>query len=99
MQIVFDRGLETQRAITVNFFGENISRGVLNASMSKVLSAEDTSVPDLSALESGFTTVDIADGDIPVPMQGQYDMVLDATAAYNSATKEYSVTVILGHTA
>ena len=56
MQIVFDRSLETQRAINVDFFGENISRGTLNASMSKVLNADDTTVPDLGTLQSGFTT-------------------------------------------
>lgn len=97
MQIVFDRGLETQRAINVDFFGENISRGTLNASMNKALSADDTAVPDLGTLQSGFTSMDIADGDIPVPVQGSYNAVLDASAAYNARTHEYSVTVVLGH--
>lgn len=44
MQIVFDRGLETQNAVTISFFGENISRNTLNATLSKVLSAEEYSV-------------------------------------------------------
>lgn len=96
MQIVFDRNLETQRAINVDFFGENLNRGTLNASMSKVLSAEDTTVPDLSTVKQAFSTVEIVDGNIPVPMQGSYNAVLDASAAYNSRSKEYSVTVILG---
>lgn len=97
MQIVFDRDLETQNAINIAFFGENMSRGTLNASMTKVLTAEDTSVPDLGTMPKEFSTVDIADGNIPVPVQGSYNTVLDASAAYNSTTKEYSVTVILGH--
>lgn len=96
MQIVFDRGLETQGAINIAFFGENLNRGTLNASMTKKLTAEDTAVPDLSAVPRAFSTVDIADGSIPVPVQGQYNAVLDASAAYNADTKEYSVTVILG---
>lgn len=96
MQIVFDRNLETQRAINVDFFGENLNRNTLNATLSKVLSAEDTAVPDLSTLQSTFTTVDIADGAIPVPVQGDYNAIMDSSAAYNSRTKEYSVTVILG---
>lgn len=96
MQIVFDRGLETQNAANVDFFGENLNRGTLNASMSKILTTEDTTVPDLSTLQSTFSTVDIADGAIPVPVQGDYNAVLDSSAAYNSRSKEYSVTVILG---
>lgn len=97
MQIIFDRNLETERAINVNFFGENIPRGTLNASMSKVLSANDTTVPDLSTVKQPFTTVAIVDGNIPVPVQGSYNAVLDASAAYNSRTKEYSATIILGY--
>ena len=96
MQIIFDRNLDTERAINVDFFGENISRGTLNASMSKVLTAEDTTVPDLSTVKQPFTTVEIVESDFPVPMQGSYNAVLDASAAYNSRSKEYSVTVILG---
>ena len=96
MQIVFDRGMETQRAINVDFFGENLSRCTLNASMSKVLTEEDTAVPDLGTSKEPFTTVEIVDGNIAVPMQGRYNAVLDASAAYNSRTKEYSATVILG---
>lgn len=97
MQIVFDRGLETQSAINIAFFGENMSRGTLNASMTRVLTAEDTAVPDLGTMPKEFSAVDIADGNISVPVQGSYNVVLDASAAYNSMTKEYSVTVILGH--
>lgn len=97
MQIIFDRNLETERAINVDFFGENISRGTLNASMSKVLSAKDTTVPDLSTVKQAFITMQMVDGNIPVPVQGSYNVVLDASAAYNSRTKEYSATIILGY--
>lgn len=99
MQIIFDRGLETQNAINIAFFGENFNRGTLNASMTKRLTEEDSTVPDIGSLAKNFTSVDIADGNIPVPVQGQYNTVLDASAAYNSATREYSVTVILGRRA
>lgn len=97
MQIIFDRNLDTERAINVTFFGENINRGTLNASMSKVLTAADTTVPDLSIVKQAFSTVDIVDGNILVPTQGTYNTVLDASAAYNSVSKEYSATVILGY--
>lgn len=96
MQIIFDRGLETQNAINIAFFGENLNRVTLNASMAKKLTVEDAAVPNLGTLAKDFTTVEIVDGNIPVPVQGDYNTVLDASAAYNSRTKEYSVTVILG---
>lgn len=98
MQIVFDRGLETQNAINIAFFGENMNRGTLNASMAKRLTAEDNAVPDLGTLKNRFSVLEIVDGSVPVPVQGSYNTVLDASAAYNSISKEYSVTVILGHT-
>lgn len=97
MQIIFDHNLETERAINVAFFGENIFRGTLNASMSKVLTAEESTVPDLSTVKQVFSTVQIVDGAIAIPMQGSYNAVLDASAAYNSHTKEYSATIILGY--
>ena len=98
MQIVFDRGLETQNAINIVFFGENVNRGTLNASMVKNLTAEDNAVPDLGTLKKRFSVLEIVDDSVSVPVQGSYNTVLDASAAYNSTTKEYSVTVILGHT-
>lgn len=98
MQIIFDRGLDTQRAITIDAFGENISRGILSASMSRTLCSGDVGVPYLGALKAGFATVDIVDGRIAVPVQGTYNAVVDAAAAYDSSTKEYSITVILGKT-
>ena len=96
MRIVFDKNLETEHEVAVDFFGENISRNTLNANMSKVLTVNDVNVPDLSDIKANFTTVDIFDGDIPVPIQGDYNIVLDASAAYNSKTKEYSITIIFG---
>lgn len=99
MQLIFDRGTSTQRAVEVAFFGENVFRGSLNASNSLILAdGASVSVPDLSPLRDNpsFTTVEVVDGSISVPLQGEYNTVLDASAAYNSTAKQYSVTVILG---
>ena len=40
MQIIFDKGTENQRAIAIDFFGENLFRGNLNASWNRQLGAE-----------------------------------------------------------
>lgn len=97
MKIVFDKDLSTKREVNINFFGENISRTTLNATMIKTLSATDTDVPNLESIKNGFTSVAIVDGDITVPIQNSYNKMVDASAAYNSQTKEYSVTIILGY--
>lgn len=97
MYIIFDKDLKTKRSVEIQFFGENMSRNILNASMNKVLTPEDSNVPDLREIRSGFRTVELVDGEIAVPIQGHYNTVLDASAAYNSTTKEYSVTVVLGN--
>lgn len=99
MQLIFDRGTGSQRAVDVAFFGENVFRGSLNASNNVILAdGASVTVPDLSPLRDNptFTTVEVVDGNINVPLQGEYNAVLDASAAYNSAAKQYSVTVILG---
>ena len=41
MQIIFDKGTENQRAIAIDFFGENLFRGNLNASWNRQLGAEE----------------------------------------------------------
>lgn len=98
MQLIFDRNLDTQRAVEVDFFGENLFRGTLNASYGRTLGGENAGVPDLSVLREKpiFSTVEIVDGAVAVPVQGSYNTVQDATAAYNASTRQYSVTVILG---
>ncbi len=98
MQLIFDRGLETQRAIEVDYFGENMFRGVLNASWNHKL-GEVESVPNLGTLRGNpsFTTVEAVTGTTTVPIQGTYNRVQDASAAYNAREGSYSVTVVLGY--
>lgn len=97
MQIVFDKELSTRYALNFNYFGESISRHTLSASMSKTLTAADIGVPELQNMPQTFSTVHVVDGNIEVPIQGDYNRVVDASAAYNSASKEYSATIILGY--
>ena len=101
MQIIFDKGTENQRAIAIDFFGENLFRGNLNASWNRQLDAE-TAAPNVATLKEvpTFSTVEIVDtvGDesFSVPMQGRYNTILDASAAYNAQSRQYSVTIVLG---
>lgn len=98
MQLIFDRNLDTQRAVEVDFFGENLFRGSLNASYSRILADDgSTTVPDLSVLKNNpkFSTVEVVDGAVAIPLQGSYNTVQDCSAAYNAASHQYSATVIL----
>ena len=104
MQIIFDKDTENQRAIAIDFFGENLFRGNLNASWNRQLDAEAT-VPNMAALKEvpTFSTVEIVDtvGDksFTVPVQGNYNTILDASAAYNAQSRQYSVTIVLDYVA
>ena len=104
MQIIFDKDTENQRAIAIDFFGENLFRGNLNASWNRQLDAE-ADVPNVAALKEAptFSTVEIVDtvGDksFSVPVQGSYNTILDASAAYNAQSREYSVTIVLDYVA
>ena len=62
MQIIFDKGTENQRAIAIDFFGENLFRGNLNASWNRQLGAE-AAVPNVAALKATptFSAVEIVD--------------------------------------
>lgn len=97
MQIIFDRGLETQAAINVTYFGENLTRNVLNAHMVQKITSTDVAVPDLRKMPRTFSTVNVVDDKISIPVQGEYNVVLDSAATYNSSTQEYSVTISLGY--
>ena len=102
MQIIFDKGTENQRAIAIDFFGENLFRGNLNASWNRQLGAE-AAVPNVAALKADptFSTVEIVDTvgeeSFSVPVQGSYNAILDASAAYNAQSRQYSVTIVLGY--
>ena len=102
MQIIFDKGTENQRAIAIDFFGENLFRGNLNASWNRHLGAE-AAVPNVAALKAAptFSTVEIVDtvseDSFSVPVQGSYNAILDASAAYNAQSRQYSVTIVLGY--
>lgn len=100
MQLIFDKNTANQRAVDVDFFGENLFRNTLNASYARIL-ADGVTVPDLSTLRGTpvFKTLDILDGNTLVPVQGSYNIVMDASAAYNSSTHQYTVTIILGASA
>ena len=104
MQIIFDKNTENQRAIAIDFFGENLFRGNLNASWNRQLDSE-AAVPNVAALKEvpTFSTVEIVDtvGDesFSVPMQGRYNTILDASAAYNAQSRQYSVTIVLDYVA
>lgn len=104
MQIIFDKDTENQRAIAIDFFGENLFRGNLNASWNRQLDAE-AAVPNVAALKEvpTFSSVEIVDtvGDesFSVPVQGRYNTILDASAAYNAQSRQYSVTIVLDYVA
>ena len=104
MQIIFDKDTENQRTIAIDFFGENLFRGNLTASWNRQLDAE-AAVPNVAALKEvpTFSTVEIVDtvndASFSVPVQGIYNTVLDASAAYNAQSRQYSVTIVLGYVA
>lgn len=98
MQLVFDRGLSTEHGVNIDFYGEALFRGTMNATWSRTLT-DNPSVPDLGTLRShpGFETVEVAVGNAPIPLQGDYNTVVDANATYNASTGVYTATVVLGH--
>ena len=60
-------------------------------------------MPNVAALKAAptFSTVEIAEAagaeSISVPVQGSYNAILDASAAYNAQSRQYSVTIVLGY--
>lgn len=97
MQLVFDRGLATEHGVNIDFYGEALFRGTMNATWSRTLT-DNPSVPDLGTLRSrpDFVTVEVAVGSTTIPLQGEYNAVVDANATYNAATGIYTATVVLG---
>ena len=53
-------------------------------------------VPTFSTMEIVDT---VGDESFSVPVQGSYNTILDASAAYNAQSREYSVTFVLDYVA
>lgn len=98
MQLIFDRGTASERAVEMDYYGENLFRGTMNASWNHRL-AESPDVPNLGTLRSipAFATLEVVTGTTIIPIQGTYNRVQDASAAYNAREGSYSVTVVLGY--
>ncbi len=100
MQIIFDKGLDTQRAIEVDSFSENVGRDVLSASWTRVLKS-DTAIPAVKTLTDNptFTTVEVVDTDgetaFSIPVQGEYNTIRDVNVNYSSAQCVYNLTIVL----
>lgn len=102
MKIIFDKGTETQRAVEITHFGEGLNRGVLNAVWTGRL-GEVASVPAVKPLVDtpAFATVEVVDGEgdgsFAVPVQGSYNVVLDANVNYAASERIYTMALVLGH--
>ena len=101
MKIIFDKGTETKRAVEITHFGEGLNRGVLNAVWTGRL-GEVSAVPAVKPLVDtpAFSAVEVVDGEgddtFAVPVQGNYNVIRDATVNYAASERLYTMTLVLG---
>lgn len=97
MTFIFDKSLETEKHIEMDYYSEQVKNHKLNATKEyKIYSEED--FPDISDFGDGmlFTTLEVKDGLMTVPIIGQYNSIDTFNASYSSVGKTYIINMILG---
>lgn len=101
MKLTFIVDNTPKKTVEIDFFGENLIRGVLNASANIAVGNTEADVPSVSALRvlTSFDRVSVTDkiggADVEIPVQGSYNTVRDVNVTYNSMNKIYTVSLIL----
>jgi len=98
MVIKFDKGLSTERSLEIKSVFEHPIQNRLTASNDIVIE-EGGTFPDYSEFinNPSFTTVEINDGSISVPVQGVYNNIADFTTNYYAEGHVYNVNIVLGY--
>lgn len=102
MIFTFDKRLATEKAISMDYYNEQVRNKKLNATKEyKIRSEED--FPDISGFEdnTSFVTLDVTDIDdhgqeIVVPIVGTYNNIDTFNVSYSSIGKTYLINMILG---
>ncbi len=101
MKLTFIVDNTPKKAVEIDFIGENLIRGMLNASANIAVENAEVDIPSVSALRAltSFDRVSVTDkiggADVEIPVQGSYNTVRDVNVTYNSLNKIYTVSLIL----
>lgn len=99
--LTFDKGLDHERSIHIANFHERPLNNSFSGSFSAVIGRqEDVPVmPDFGA-DPDFETVEAVNGDgVEMPLQGQYNKIVDYFATYDDESKRYNINISLGYVA
>ena len=101
IKLTFDKGLDSERGLYVSTFHERPLNNSFSASYSAIIAkAEDVpALPDLGQNPYFETVEAVNGGGVELPLQGDYNRIVDFFATYDDDSKRYSVNISLGYVA
>lgn len=100
MQLIFDKGLETERSLIVDTINERVIEGNLTASISGPLD-QIKSISGVSEFADThyFTTLDVLSDKESVPIVGTYNYIVAMNLMYQEAPPRYSLNLSMTYKA
>lgn len=100
MKLLFDKGLGTERSLTVDTINEHVTEGNLIASMSAELSTIGSSAGVSEfANERRFSTIEAISGDNLIPIIGTYNYIASMSLMYTEMPPRYSINLSINYKA
>lgn len=97
MLFIFDKGLESEKRINLDYYSEQVrNRKLISNKDYKIEKQSD--FPDVSQFKEDtlFSSLEVTDGDIEVPVIGSYNHIDTFNTSYIVSTKTYQVNIVLG---
>lgn len=96
--MIFDKNLDTERRLDIVHIFEHPIENRLSGSNTIVIEkSEDFPTYEEFINNPNFTTFEMMDGDIMIPIHGSYNHIEDFSVDYYSDTKTLTVNILLNH--
>lgn len=99
MTFIFDKDLETEKSIEMEYYSEQVRNHKLTANKEYHIESQ-SDFPDIEDFSSDtpFTTLEVKDGTMTVPVIGTYNKIETFNTSYISSSKFFQISMTLGYT-
>lgn len=96
MQFIFDKGLSTEKSLEIDFYSEQVRNHKLTANYDRQIDSQ-SDFPDISGFsdEVTFTTLNVMDSGMSVPIIGKYNTISAFNASYSSVGRHFQINITL----
>lgn len=97
MTFIFDKELETEKRLELDYYSEQTQNKKLTANKDYRIESQ-SDFPDVEdfVTDVHFSTLDVTDSGMTVPIVGEYNTIETFNASYNSNIKLFQISMVLG---